>query len=484
MISSGEAYFLSRPRRFGKSLLLSTIEAVFQGKKELFEGLAISHTGYDFCVYPIIHLDFSASSYKTKNDVDSFLKFSFKLLSRKLHIDIDESLQPAQQLHWIMQELKSKCVILIDEYDKPILDTISNPEECLQVKERLKEFYSAIKAADANIQFVFLTGVSKFAKISVFSGLNNLVDLTMDSEFNNLCGYSKQEIESTFSEEITTTSTKLSMSKDQFFQRMQEWYNGYRFSVNAQTVYNPVSVMNLLRQARFGPWWFETAPPTFLIDLIESGHILPNELENLSVSESDLGSFEIDNLRIEPLLFQTGYTTITDYNQSRQTYTLSYPNREVRESFLYSLSSSLTGAKNGKTAAELINLTKAINDADIDSFMESLKVFFSGIPYDIQIKNEKYYQSIFYLVFSLLGYRISGEHRTNKGRIDAVIETNAYIFLFEFKLFDTAEAALTQIKQTEYFQKFSSLEKEITLIGVEFSPQERNISRWIVEDLE
>jgi len=479
-------YFLSRPRRFGKSLTLSTLKAIFQGKKELFKGLAIYDKEYDWDTYPVIHLDLGDKQSSSAEELKTVLDYTVTQIARKHDIQLEATL-----CYLKFQELieklsaKNKVVVLIDEYDKPILGNIKNVEECEKIRDVLKAFYSVIKSSDPYLRFVLLTGVSKFSKVSVFSDLNNLKDLTMDAAFDSLCGYTQEELESNFPEAINAIAEKESLSKEETLEKIKRWYNGYRFSHQEKTVYNPVSAMNLFDTLEFQNHWFETGTPTFLIDLIKKEQFDLESMEFEYEDELAFSSYEINDLQILPLMFQTGYLTIKDFridNEFRE-FRLGFPNFEVEEAFDKRILESYTTIETGRVSWRLNKLIKALQKNDLDAFFETLRIFFAGIDYDLHIKNEKYYQTIFYVIFKVLGLRIDAEVKTNAGRIDVVIQLNGRVFIFEFKLFDTAESALTQIKEKGYAEKYLDSGNEIVLIGAAFDPETKNVEAWVVDVL-
>ena len=484
MINEGKTYFLSRPRRFGKSLLLSTIKAVFQRKKKLFTGLAIEKKVYDWQEYPVIHLDFSTKEIKSKEDIDLYLRKKAEDLSIQysLNLKLDLSVDLLFEDLIIKLATLNNVVFLVDEYDAPILNTLPDLEQCTKIKDKLKSFYTTIKSCDEYLKFVFLTGVSKFAKISVFSGLNNLSDLSMHPEYASICGYTENELDLYFKDRIETVVKKQNFSVKKLREKMKTWYNGFRFSKIEEYVYNPISVLKLFDIKEFEQFWFKTATPTFLINLIKEKDYIVSEIEKLELTDTDFDVFDIEKLEIEPLLFQTGYITIKDYNKEDNLFTLSYPNYEVREAFLKKLLLLYSPIEDNLGTSTLLKLIKSLKSEDLTLFFTLLKAFFANIPYDLHVKNEKYYQTIFYLLFSIIGLKVKAEHKTNKGRIDAVIETEKAIYIFEFKLFDTAANALKQIKTIEYYQMYKGIGKKLYLVGVQFSSEEKNIDQWIVEE--
>jgi hypothetical protein len=348
---------------------------------------------------------------------------------------------------------------------------------------------------------VFLTGVSKFSKVGVFSGLNNLEDLTMTDMASALVGYTEDEIPRYFGDHLTALEEKLNLSADALRAKIRHWYNGYRFSDNDARVYNPFSCLHLLKHHKFLNYWFESGTATFLLKLIEKYRYDLNVIEEETVGLSAFSSYEIDQLKVLPLLFQTGYLTIKDYIPERNLYRLGYPNYEVENSFLDVLVETYSKIESEKVEGYLYGLTDALDAQDLELFFQKLRVFFANVPYDIQLKDEKYYQTIFYLILKMMGLRVETEVRTNQGRIDAVIEMKDRVYIFEFKLFGTKEEALAQIKTMKYYEKYASPmtasqtplpfghlplsgeKRQVVLVGVEFNPAERNIGEWVVESL-
>jgi len=477
-------YFLSRPRRFGKSLLLTTLKALFLGKRHLFKGLAIDSLDYDWAERPVIHIDMSLKRATTPDEFRTFLSNRVDDIAGEYGVKLERPAYDDRFAELIRRlSAKGKVVVLVDEYDKPILDNILDVEKAAEMREVLKGFYTVIKACDEYLRFVFLTGVSKFSRVSVFSGLNNLADITMNDRYADMLGYTEAELESEFAEQIGELATACDIDRSGTLERIREWYNGYQFSPNGARVYNPFSTLLLFRGLRFAPYWFETGTPTFLVEMIrERGYDVPG-LDELVVTEDVFSTFEIERLEIEPLLFQTGYLTIRGYEEGG-VFTLGYPNLEVRQAFTANLLKFHSGLSGALSGSRLLALIKALREVDMPQFFESMRCFFADIPYDIQVKREQYYQTIFYLIFSLMGIRIQAEVRTNRGRVDAVAETDNDVFIFEFKLDGSAEDALAQIREKGYIEKYADTTKTVHLIGVAFDHAERNIGDWVAEPAE
>ena len=481
LATSGGIYFLSRPRRFGKSLLISTLEAIFAGKKDLFKDLWIYDQDYDWQEHPVIRISFGGVLYDNKQTLIDYLSKELSDIANKYNVKLSE---PRFDFRFkeLIQKLSqiNKVAILIDEYDKAMLDVIDNIELSKANRETLRGFYSVIKETDQHLKFVFLTGVSKFSKVSVFSGLNNLNDLTMDTRYAELLGYTQQELERYFVDRINILAEHEQLNINELLDKIKHWYNGYRFSKENTSVYNPFSTLLLFDKNDFANHWFTTGTPTFLLNIIKKNKYTALDIDSIESSTEVFDSYDIDNLNVEPLLYQTGYLTICDYNKERDTYKLGYPNYEVKNSFLKRLVNLFSAVSTPLISSHLYKLIDSLTVNDLDNFFETLEVFFANIPYDIQISTEKYYQSVFYLVFTLIGLIIEAEVKTNKGRIDAVIVLEDSIYIFEFKLEGSKEEALNQIKEREYYQKYQNSNKKIVLVGVEFDSEKRNIGEWLV----
>lgn len=380
----------------------------------------------------------------------------------------------------LVQKLSSQgqVAILIDEYDKPLIDNIDDIVVAREIQAVLKSFYSVIKSLDAHLRFVLLTGISKFSRVGIFSGLNNLRDISLERSFSTLLGVTETEIESDLQGYFERFAKESGQTNAEGQAELRHWYNGFCFSADCQRVYNPFSLFSALVTAQIGSYWFETGTPTFLMKLLKQQAIAPPDLENLSLSSFAFSTYDIENLALVPILYQTGYLTVHDYNPTNQRYTLGFPNYEVEQAFNTYLLDALTALSLPETDNALFQLTSALYSADIPTFFDILNRFFADVPYDIQLKREKYYQSVFYLIFKLIGLQIEVEQRTNRGRIDAVIVTPDVIYIFEFKLDGSADDALVQIKERGYAEKYRGQEKPIYLLGVNFSTKQRKIEDW------
>ncbi|MBV7330320.1 ATP-binding protein [Chloroflexi bacterium TSY] len=475
-------YFLARPRRFGKSLMISTLYEIFQGNRELFQGLWLDQSDYEWQSYPIIRIDFSQESIRSSEELKEVLRVFMDGIAAHHGIALSEA--PYQrQFRWLIQRLAGdgKVVILIDEYDKPILDNIDTLSEAIRIRDVLRNFYGVIKAMDRHLRFVLLTGISKFSKVGVFSVMNNLDDLSMSPHFANALGITDDELVDYFQEHIAAFAVKTAMTEHEMLARIRHWYNGFRFVEHGDNVYNPFSTLQLFHHQRFANYWFATGTPTFLIKLIKDRNYDIEPFDELLVPELSFSTYEIESLELIPLLYQTGYLTIKDFrtNQFGEIYTLSYPNYEVKNAFLTYLLNAYNQIEVTLSDGYLRQLLYALQTEDLDQFFAILNVFFANIDYDLQIKQEKYYQTIFFIIFKLLGLRVDAEGKTNQGRIDAVIKFDDRLFLFEFKLNGNAGDALAQIRKTEYAEKYLRTGKPLILIGANFdSNNARKITAW------
>ncbi len=478
-------FFLSRPRRFGKSLTLSTLESVFRGEKDLFRGLYIHDQEYDWKPYPIIRISLNACSASCASELDRKLSGLLDDTAEDYGVAI-KGVGAAERFRGLIRSLSRdkgmQVVILIDEYDKPILDNILDREEVLKIRTLLKQFYGMIKAMEENIRFSFITGVSKFTQVSIFSDLNHLDDMTLMPEYATICGFTQEECEQYFAQWIDENAVKNGLSRDAYLDKVRRIYNGLRFSEKPVSVYNPVSFIKAMDQGGFRHYWFETGTPTFLLRLLREQEYPVADLDGMKLTSDSFSSYEIDRLRVEPLLFQTGYLTIIDYEADSQLYTLGYPNEEVRMAFVKRLSDYFTPVPEARVPDLVDHLHQAFRAQDLKGVFEVLAVFYARVDYSIRLRHEKYYQTIFYILFTLLGYRIQVEASTGRGRMDAVIQTEERIYIFEFKMNMSAHKALDQIRQKDYFRKYLLDGKPLTLVGVSFNADTGEIAEWVAVD--
>ena len=475
-------YFLARPRRFGKSLLISTLSEIFAGNRELFRGLWLYDSPYTWQTHPVIRIDFSRISVRSVAQLADAIDYYLTEIAETHGLAL-RGFDYQSRFDSLIRQLgqQGKAVILIDEYDKPIIDNIGDTDEAKRILDALKGFYTVIKALDEDIRFVFLTGISRFTRVGVFSGLNNLDDLSMTNQFSALLGITQEELERFFAAHLQTFTETSGLSAMELIEQIRFWYNGFRFSSAGEAVYNPFALLRLFKNQEFRNYWFESGTPTFLIKLIQERNYAIERIGQQRLNEAALSAYDIENLQITPLLFQTGYLSIREYDPETRLYTLNYPNYEVEDAFLNHLLGSLSPVTTSDSADALWQLTSALRANDLTRFFQVLTVFFAQIDYTLHIKQERYYQTIFYLIFKLIGLRIAAEVNTERGRIDAVVELDADIYLFEFKLGGNARAALEQIKERGYALRYADRGKRVHLVGVNFDLDNRGIGEWVVE---
>ena len=482
---ASEMYFLSRPRRFGKSLTLSTLKAVFEGKRELFKGLALYDKPYDWKTYPIIHLRFG--NYNPINDtpekLNAYLLDKILTIAEQHSVSLPPTSDPSAAFGKLIEKLsiESQVVILVDEYDKPILDNIQNPN-IKEIQKCLKGFYSVLKDYNDAERLLFVTGVSKFCHVSLFSDLNNLTDITMDARVATMLGYTQEEMETYFADRLEALAGEQDI--DELKREIKKWYDGYRFHGNSPTVYNPVSLAKFfVSGGDFNNYWFSTGTPTFLLEAISKQRFNLEKALEEPVANFAFDAYDVGNLNPLTLLLQTGYLTIDSAVRrfGATAYRLRFPNLEVKDSFETYLAGHCSGLFNDQVKDSVFRLADAVTAGDVDGFMETMKVFFAKVPYDVHLKDENNFQLLFFSIFMLLGISITAESRTNSGRIDAVAANEDYVFVFEFKLDKGKELALEQIKERDYCRRYLNSGKQIRLIGVNFDKEAGQIGDWVVE---
>ena len=489
---AGESYFLSRPRRFGKSLTISTLKAVFEGKKELFKGLAIYDKPYVWERHPIIHLDMNGRDFSTLENMESRFRQILKEQAKINGVELPETASDTM-FHTLIQTLHDRdgdVVILLDEYDKPILNNISkrNVSDFLTA---LKVFYSVIKEKSVMIRLAFITGVSKFCHVSLFSDLNNLTDITMDVKYATMLGYTQVEFESNFKNQIETVEKTQELSHQDFLTEIKKWYDGFRFHADSESVYNPVSLASFFEhRGEFNNYWFQTGTSSILFEIMKKQSFnLPEALE-ATVSSSFFEAFEIERLNPKTLLYQTGYLTIgktvkvpVPFTKVMNTeYSLVFPNYEVKSSFNDHLLKYYTNVQTDQSQRLIRNLIQDIGSGNADGFMKQLQSLFANIPYDMRGKEEHDYQTVIYVIFMMLHIFIEGEHRTGEGRIDLMLSAGEWIYVIELKLNKTAEAAMQQIHDKNYALKFRNRGKRIMLIGANLDSGKGQLTDWIKEE--
>jgi hypothetical protein len=485
LVTSGRYFFLSRPRRFGKSMLLSTLQAYFEGKKELFEGTAIAQLEKGWTKYPVLHLDLNTEDYSTEGALPN--KISTTLIQWEKRYGAEPSEKTlATRFEGIIrraaEQAGQRVVILVDEYDKPILQTIDNPEVQATYRRVLKGFYGALKSMDGYIKFAFLTGVTKFGKVSVFSDLNNLNDISMDKRYTTICGLTDEEIDSVFPAYIQRLAEAQDMTTEEAREKLRQFYDGYHFMDESPAIYNPFSVLNALDKAQFSNYWFETGTPSYLVYLLQLHHYNLEELPTSVASVDSLNSIDSQSTDPIPVIYQSGYLTIKDYDREFEYYTLGYPNKEVEDGFLRFLLPYYTSVKTSQSLYQIGQFVREVRTGQTEAFLKRLMGLFADYPYELVKDLENHYQNVFYLLIKLMGLYVDAERHTSQGRIDLFIRTDEYAYVMEFKLNGTAEQALQQIHDKQYTLPFEVDHRKLICVGVNFSSQTRNIERWVIEE--
>ena len=474
-------FFLSRPRRFGKSLLTSTLKAYFQGQRELFQGLAIEKLEKDWVEYPVLHFDMSLGKHHTVEELERYLRFILEPYEKQygittLELDINNRL--TRLIHEAHAQTGQQVVVLIDEYDAPLLDVVHEEENLPKLRQVMRNFYSPLKACDPHLRFVFLTGITKFSQMSIFSDLNNLTNISMDSEYASICGITEEELTGQLSDYVDALAENLKLTREQAVELLGKRYNGYHFSWPSPDIFNPFSVLNCMSDCTFNYYWFASGTPTYLIEMMRKFDVAPSDLQ---CNEADAADFDAPTetmTSILPLLYQSGYITIKDYSPDCELYTLMIPNKEIRVGLLRSLLPHYTMGSKMLGNTVISKMFKAITKNDLETFFTLLRDFLLSIPYCENTHYEGHYQQMLYVILSLLGRYVDVEVRTNKGRIDLVMQAAGTLYLMELKVGQSAETALQQIDLKQYPERFALSGLPIVRIGLNFDMETRTIADW------
>ncbi|MDR3161018.1 MAG: ATP-binding protein [Spirochaetaceae bacterium] len=486
MAAEGKPYFLSRPRRFGKSLFLSTLKAYFQGKRELFEEgsgqtrLAIADLETEWIEYPVFHIDLSGNEYRNLEGLELALDSNLRFIERQWERDPADTLASTRFLGLIRRACERsgrKVAVLIDEYDKPLLETMEDAGLNEDIRRGLRAFYGVLKAADHWLRFVFLTGVTKFSQVSVFSDLNHLWDISLEPDFAGVCGITLAELTGVFEPELRALAEYNDKSYEGILAETQKLYNGYHFSRNSEGVFNPFSILKTMASRELGYYWFQTGTPTFLIKLLQEADFdLRDFGKGIAIPAQSIYDYRIQGGDPIPLLYQSGYLTIKEYDRLTNEYLLDFPNEEVRYGFLnFLLPYYVPERGNGFSAGRFV---KELWAGDVEGFMVRLRAFFANIPYELNEKTERYYQGIFYVLFTVMGQFVDVEVRSAAGRADAVVETRDMVYVFEFKLRGTVEEALSQIDEKGYMIPWTAEGKKLVKVGAVFDAEKRTLGAW------
>lgn len=490
LVKEGSIYFLSRPRRFGKSLLLSTLKNYFLGRKELFKGLKMEALEKDWKVYPVFHIDFNGGNFTQKGVLQRWIDGYVSSWEREMGIEADKSLPTGLRFIELLKTAYEKsglrAVVLVDEYDKPILDVLDYDKD-LEEEHRniLKGFYSTFKGADEYLQFVFLTGVTKFSQVSVFSGFNQPKDISMHAKYETLCGISQEELESYFREPIEELTEAYRCSYDEMLDMLKSQYDGYHFSDRMTDVYNPFSLFNAFDSGRIYDYWFKSGTPTYLIRLLAHSDENVNEITGKFYSPEEFIDYKANVEQPLPMIYQSGYLTIKEFDMEEMTFLLDFPNNEVKRGFLTMVASSYFGDKM-ETASWIRKAVSQLKKGELDDFRIGMTSFLASIPYTMRRKEnerekERYFHYTFYLIMRLISvYTVYTEKVQSHGRVDCIVETPDYVYIFEFKLDGTADEALRQIEEKGYAREYESDNRKLYKIGAVFSSETGTIEEWIV----
>ena len=485
MTHSASSYvFLSRPRRFGKSLLTSTLHSYFSGRKDLFQGLAMERLEKEWIEYPVLHFDMSMAKHVDKERLERLLDFMLSDYERTFGLDTtagDANLRLTRLIKCAYEKTGKKVVVLIDEYDAPLLDVVHEKENLGVLRNIMRNFYSPLKACDPYLKYVFLTGITKFSQLSIFSELNNIKNISMDEPYAAICGITEDEMLTQMKEDMEMLAAKLNISSEEVLLKLKENYDGYHFTYPSPDIYNPFSLLNAFADGKFGSYWFGSGTPTYLIKMLEKFGVEPSEIGNNHAEVSAFDAPTETMTDIIPLLYQSGYITIKDYDESIDLYTLDIPNKEVRLGLMKSLLPNYVASKTRETTTMVAYLSRDIRNDDMDSALRRLQTFLSTIPYCDNTRYEGHYQQMFYIIFSLLGSFVDVEVRTPRGRVDVVLRTKTTLYVMELKLDKTAGEAMEQINLKNYPERFALCGLPVVKVAINFDSERGTIGEWIIE---
>ena len=482
MTHSASSYmFLSRPRRFGKSLLTSTLHSYFSGRKDLFHGLAMEKLEKEWTEYPVLHFDMSTAKHADSEQL--LQELNLKLYGyEQIYGRLEEEVNPNQRLMGLIkrayEQTGKKVVVLIDEYDAPLLDVVHERENLDVLRNIMRNFYSPLKACDPYLRYVFLTGITKFSQLSIFSELNNIKNISMDEPYAAICGISEDEIRLQMKDDLGGLAKKLGITPEEALMKLKENYDGYHFTSPSPDIYNPFSLLNAFADGKFGSYWFGSGTPTYLINMLKKFGVEPSEIGNNRVSVEDFDAPTERMTSIIPLLYQSGYITIKNYDEELDLYTLNIPNKEVRIGLMKSLLPHYVGSKAPETTTMVAYLSRDIRNGDMDTALRRLQTFLSTIPQCDNTKYEGHYQQVFYIIFSLLGYYVDVEVRTPRGRVDIVLRTKTTLYVMELKLDKSAGEAMEQIDLKNYPERFALCGLPVVKVAVSFDSERCTIGGW------
>ena len=483
--SDGKFIFLSRPRRFGKSLLVSTLQSYFEGRKELFKGLAMEKLEKEWTEYPVLCFDLSGGKHQEEDQLNRYLDYILKENERRFGIEcdaVDANVRLANLISSVYNKTGKQVVVLIDEYDAPLLDVVHQDERLESLRYLMRNFYSPLKQCEPMLRFVFLTGITKFSQLSIFSELNNINNISMDEEYAGICGITEEELLSEMSADIDMLADKLELTREKTIETLKYNYDGYHFTWPSPDIFNPYSLLNCFSKEKIGAYWFGSGTPTFLIEMMRKFKVLPSSIGNIYAKLSSFDAPTENMTSIIPLLYQSGYITIKDYDKELKLYKLDIPNKEISIGLYESLLPNYVTTEIDEGKVVIARMSAFINSGDIDGALNLLQIFLATVPYCDNTLYEGHYQQMLYIIFTLLtDYRILVEQRTAKGRTDITLETHDHVFIMELKFDKSANEALEQIEAKRYADAFALSGKKVVKIGIAFSVKdERNITEWII----
>lgn len=485
--TSGTYFFLGRPRRFGKSLLVTTMQSYFEGKKELFKGLAIEKLEKEWTEYPVLHFDMSGGKHMDKEQLEEYL--DYRLQEEEKKWGVTKPVKGANNrlidlINTAYEKSGKQVVVLIDEYDAPMLDVVHEKEQLDMLRNMMRNFYSPLKYSEAKLRFVFLTGITKFSQVSIFSELNNIINISMSDEYAGICGITEEELLTQMSEDIDELAKSQELTREETIAELKENYDGYHFSAKSPDVYNPFSLLNCFSTREFGAYWFSSGTPTYLIKMMRKFKVMPTNISKMYAKSSAFDAPTENMTAITPLLYQSGYLTIKGYDKFSKLYTLDLPNKEIKVGLFESLLPNyLEGmfAQNGDVA--IAQMSVLIRQDNMDGALQLLQTFLGTVPYCNVTNYEGHYQQMLYIIFSLLtGYVVDVEVHTPKGRLDIVMLTHTRLYIIELKLNKNAQAALQQINLKNYAQRFALCGKPVSKVGINFDSTTGNIEDWVIEE--
>ncbi len=485
MANSGKYFFLGRPRRFGKSLLTSTFKSYFEGKKELFKGLAIEKLETEWTEYPVLHFDMSGGKHLDKNELETYL--GYQLEEQERLFGITRHMEGANNrlndlITTAYERTGKQVVVLIDEYDAPLLDVVHEDEKLPVLRNVMRNFYSPLKKCEPYLRFVFLTGITKFSQMSIFSELNNISNISMDDDYAGICGITMEELTTQMSADVDLLAGKLDKTREETLAKLREYYDGYHFADQSPDVFNPYSLLNAMARGKLDYYWFSSGTPTYLIEMLKKFHVMPSEIGGGDADKSEFDAPTESMTSVIPLLYQSGYVTIKGYDPETELYTLDLPNKEIRVGLYRCLLPNYIGTNTVKGTTTIAKMSALIRRGNMDGALEMLQAFLETVPYCQGTNSEGHYQQMMYVIFSILNHYVDVEVRTPRGRVDMVLRTATHLYLFELKLNKDAATAMRQIDLRQYPKRFELCGLPIVKVGINFDVEKHNITDWTVEE--